>query len=191
MASPGQQNAKPDRRLARGGGVPGHCTWERGPGPRPCTGTPAHPPPAVNRMTDRHGWKQITFPVADPAAGGGTRNTKSMWPPLAAIFLLPQTKLRKGNVFTSVSQEFCPHGGRCTPPGADRQTPSPWADTSLGRHPNPRQTIPPPPKSDGHCSRRYTSYWNAFLFMTYFYRAGGGGGGGKAWPDPLLPPTTS
>ena len=33
-------------------------------------------------------------------------------------------------------------------------TPSPWADTSLGRHP-----------SDSHCSRRYASYWNAFLLI--------------------------
>ena len=67
----------------------------------------------------------------------------------------PQTKLRKGNVFTSVCQELCPQvgGGRCTPPGQtdihhphlgrpSRQTPS-WADThsrqtsSLVRHPPP------------------------------------------------------
>ena len=34
-----------------------------------------------------------------------------------------------------------------------------WADTPLGRH--PRQT--PPTPRDGHCSRRYTFYWNAFL----------------------------
>ena len=69
----------------------------------------------------------------------------------------PQAKLRKGNVFTSMCQEFCPHGGRCTPPG---QTPpgqtlalgrhSPWADTpqadTLRRTPpsrRPRQrTVP-------------------------------------------------
>ena len=43
--------------------------------------------------------------------------------------------LRKGNVFTSVCQEFCPHGGRCTPPG--RHTP---LDTPHGR--SPRQTLP-------------------------------------------------
>ena len=47
-------------------------------------------------------------------------------------------------------------GGRCTSP--------------LGRHP-PGQTSPlgihPPwvdPPRDGHCSGRYASYWNAFLF---------------------------
>ena len=47
----------------------------------------------------------------------------------------PQQYLHKGNVFTSVCQEFCPHGGgRCTPPP--------------GRHPvgqtPPRQTPPSP-----------------------------------------------
>ena len=36
-------------------------------------------------------------------------------------FYRPQTKSRKGNVFTSVCQEFCPQWGRCTP----RQTPPP------------------------------------------------------------------
>ena len=57
---------------------------------------------------------------------------------------------------------------RQTPP---RQTP-PWADTppqwtpALGRHPLVRQ--PPPNHPDGHCSRRYTSFWNAFLFDQIF-----------------------
>ena len=49
----------------------------------------------------------------------------------------PQTKLQKGNVFTSVCQEFCP-------PGWTRQTPT--RQTPLGRHPpgrhTPRQTHP-------------------------------------------------
>ena len=41
--------------------------------------------------------------------------------------------------------------GRQTPPGKTppRQTHTPWAD---------------PPAKDGHCSGRYASYWNAFLF---------------------------
>ena len=45
----------------------------------------------------------------------------------SARYYRPQTKLRKGNVFTSVCQEFCPHGRRSVHP--------PWADTPL-----PRQT---------------------------------------------------
>ena len=66
---------------------------------------------------------------------------------------------------------FCPQEGVYTPfPKADTlpgQTPS-CADT----FPSPRQ-IPPhwadmsPPTltpRGGHCSRRYASYWNAFLF---------------------------
>ena len=51
----------------------------------------------------------------------------------------PQTKLRKGNVFTSVCQEFCPQWG--VPP---RQTPPPCrhplADTPPGRHTPTHQT---------------------------------------------------
>ena len=50
---------------------------------------------------------------------------------------------------------FCSRGGVC-------QTPSPLeqADT-----PQTRQTPPPPAERDGHCSRRYASYWNAFLLI--------------------------
>ena len=46
-----------------------------------------------------------------------------------------------------------------------RQTPHPQADTPLSRHPL-GQTPPGrhPPPSDDHCSGRYASYWNAFLF---------------------------
>ena len=46
----------------------------------------------------------------------------------------------------------------CTLPG---QTPPPGRHThiSLGQ-------IPPPP--DGHCSKWYASYWNAFLFLIQF-----------------------
>ena len=47
------------------------------------------------------------------------------------------------------------HAGQTSP----RQT-TPWTDTHpLGRQP-PGQT----PAADGHCTGRYASYWNAFLF---------------------------
>ena len=76
-------------------------------------------------------------------------------------YLPSQTKLRKGNVFTNVCQEFCPRGEVYTP----------RADPTLGRHTprqthtlHPGQTSPPPTPSDGHCRGRYASYWNAFLF---------------------------
>ena len=55
-------------------------------------------------------------------------------------FYGPQTKSRKGNVFTSVCQEFCPRGKVYTP-WAD----TPQADTPPGQTP-PRQT--PPPQAD-------------------------------------------
>ena len=56
------------------------------------------------------------------------------------------TVVAKGNAFT--------RGGVHIPPG---QTPP-----SLGRHPPHWQT---PAPSDGHCSGRYVSYWNAFMFI--------------------------
>ena len=34
-------------------------------------------------------------------------------------------------------------------------------------HPHPHPP-PPPPKADGYCCRRYTSYWNAFLFRLFW-----------------------
>ena len=59
------------------------------------------------------------------------------------FYYRPKTKLRIGNVFTSVCQEFCPQGrGRCTAPPnkhplAGRHHPPQHADTPLplGRHP--------------------------------------------------------
>ena len=41
------------------------------------------------------------------------------------------------------------------------------------------------PPHDIYCCRRYASYWNAFLFLTYFYRAGGHRRHCTP-PDPLL-----
>ena len=86
----------------------------------------------------------------------------------------PQTKSQKGNVLTSLCQEFCPQGG-------GRGGVHPWADTSqadtshrqkapLGRY-SPGQTpssrhprAGTPSQEDGYCSGRYASYWNVFLF---------------------------
>ena len=53
---------------------------------------------------------------------------------------------------------------RQTPPW-QADTPPSWADTPdplAGRHPLGRHL----PSRDGHCSGRYASYWNAFLFYT-------------------------
>ena len=61
--------------------------------------------------------------------------------------------------------------GGVHPPWAD----TPWADPSPLSRPLPGQTQTPPgqtnpygqtppPQSDAHCSGRYASYWNAFLF---------------------------
>ena len=98
-----------------------------------------------------------------------------------------RNELRKGNVFTSVCQEFCPQCGgmsRRPPPrtrgrhplgrhprtrGRSPQTRGrhpPWADTppTRSRHPpDQRQTPSPHPPAHGYCSGRYASYWNAFL----------------------------
>ena len=61
----------------------------------------------------------------------------------------PQTKLRKGNVFTPVCQSFCSRGGGVCLPSACWDT-----------HPRAGQTSP-----GGQCSGRYASYWNAFLLF--------------------------
>ena len=74
----------------------------------------------------------------------------------------PQQYVWKGNVFTGVCLST---GGEVyTPP---RQTP-PWADVPLGRH---HQVDTP--RRDGHCSRRYASYWNAFLLGSMYGRQAG------------------
>ena len=62
-------------------------------------------------------------------------------------------------MFLHVSVSFCSRGVW--------QTPRPWqADTPTppGRHPRAGRH----PPRDGHCSRRYISYWNAFLLIMVF-----------------------
>ena len=106
---------------------------------------------------------------------------------MKSYYYRPQTKLLKGNVLhLSVSHSvhrgcllqcmlgYMPLGRQPPPPGQTHPTPgrhpprqtSPWTDTPLGRHPLGRHPLldRPLPWADGHCSRRYTSYWNAFLF---------------------------
>ena len=72
------------------------------------------------------------------------------------------------------TRHFLPGQTRQTPP--PRQADTPQVDTPLGRHPQvdtPLRADTPSgqtllwtdtPPADGHCSRRYASYWNAFLF---------------------------
>ena len=81
----------------------------------------------------------------------------------------PQTKLRKGNVFTSVCQQFCPREGSVHPLGRH---------PSLGRHPL-GTSLPPP--SDSHCSRRYKSYWNAFLLEIKLFEGAAGEHFDRTW----------
>ena len=94
----------------------------------------------------------------------------------------PQTKLRKGNVFTPVCKSFWSQGGGVYPSmHGGRHTPwadSPWANTPLqtphlpsacwDTHPHCPvhgwNTCPPP---GGHCCRRYASIWNAFLYKVF------------------------
>ena len=100
---------------------------------------------------------------------------------LYAIFYCPQRScgkvmLSQASVILFRRGEVCiPACTEADTPWADtplgrhpsRQTPS-WADTPPGRHP-PRQTppsqTPPGRPPNGHCSGRYASYWNAFLFV--------------------------
>ena len=59
-------------------------------------------------------------------------------------------------------QEFCPQGGVYTP----RQTP-PDKHHPGQTHPSP-QADTPSPAPRHHCSARYASYWNVFLFCNEF-----------------------
>ena len=59
-------------------------------------------------------------------------------------FLLPSTKLRQGNIFTGFCHSV--HRGRGHV----------WRGSMRARR-------------DGHCSGRYASYWNAFLFLRFFF----------------------
>ena len=105
---------------------------------------------------------------------------------ILVLFLLATTKLGQGNIFTSVCQEFCTHGGSASvhagmhppsrhPPGADTPRPDttnpPGADTTPWEQTPPPGPEPPPgtdpPGADTSIrstSGRYASYWNAFLF---------------------------
>ena len=51
--------------------------------------------------------------------------------------------------------------GRCTYPLPPARQMPPGQTPPLGRHPPPWADTP---RSDGHCSGRYASYWNAFLY---------------------------
>ena len=73
--------------------------------------------------------------------------------PTVYAYYRPQTKLRKGNVFTPVCQLFCSQWGGSAPVHAGTHHPP------LGRH---------PPTADGYCCGRYASYWNAFLVLNNF-----------------------
>ena len=100
--------------------------------------------------------------------------------------------MRQGNVFTGV-WDSVHRGGVCLsacwdthPPGRyiplgryppSRYTPSAQAGTPCrqvhppGRH-TPRQVHPRRqlhPHHDGHCSRRYASYWNAYLYFIILF----------------------
>ena len=79
------------------------------------------------------------------------------------------TKLRQGNIFTSVCHSVHGGGGRSAPlhagiyPTGPKQTFPPGPKTDP---PGPKE-IPPGPKADTPGARsmsgRYASYWNAFL----------------------------
>ena len=89
-----------------------------------------------------------------------------------------QTKLRKGNVFTSVGQKFCPRGGGIVAGGAYvAEAYMVGGCVAGGMHGGgmpgrggacvARGTYGSGGmrgRRDGHCSRWYASCWNTFLF---------------------------
>ena len=77
-------------------------------------------------------------------------------------YVISISALRKGNVFTSVCQEFCPLGGAvCMATGVHGRgvcmaEGCVWQGGVGSRR-------------YGHCSGQYASYWNAFLFLGYVF----------------------
>ena len=105
-----------------------------------CLHYSGHIVPLTWSVTTSH-WR--TFRVQPQLVKAKNTRTKTIVCTLSRISLITVRKrsLWKGNVFTSMCQEFCPQGGEVY--------------TLLGRH---------PPPADGYGSRRYASYWNAFSF---------------------------
>ena len=88
------------------------------------------------------------------------------------------------NIFTGICQSFYSQGGggclpqgmlgytlrQVHPPGRVHPLAGTWqvhppGSTPPGKHTPPRSTTP-----DSHCSRRYASYWNAFLLSWSFWQ---------------------
>ena len=102
-----------------------------------------------------HGEKRLAEELRQWVTGIPTEQSKLS--SCLYYFHPPQTKLRKGNLFTSVCQEFCPRGVSTKhplgkhPPWADIPPGrNPWADMPRCRH-TPRQT-PPGQKPPGQTS---------------------------------------
>ena len=94
---------------------------------------------------------------------GGTRNMKSMRPPLEAIFITVRNVVAARLCFHR-RLSFCSRGGGCIPACTGADTPCPQTDTPGTQT---GQTPPPP--------------WNAFLSWLIFSWPGGGGGM-PPWP---------
>ena len=92
---------------------------------------------------------------------------------LSRFHYRPQTKLRKGNVFTPVCQSFCSRGGgisACTgqtPPRADTPAPGQTPPTPPGRHPPGRQP-PAATTADGTHSTGMHSCSYYFIYSLIF-----------------------
>ena len=145
------------KQIVRGEPVSGATrpSWPQSPRQRPASPSSATPPcspmtasprsprrPIINKASIKQlSYKQVSECVYECVHAGHVN-----------VFLPSATELWQGNIFTSVCQEFCPQRGVGL--GAC------W-DTL------PRTDTPPPP-TDGYCSGRYASYWNAFLYWKDF-----------------------
>ena len=98
--------------------------------------------------------KEIAVTVPEsPAFALRSRVRPQRKPSLPQVKFLPSaTKLRRLCFYRRLSV----HGGG----GVCLSTC--WDTTPPSRHPPQEQT---PPRRDGHCYRRYASYWNAFLWI--------------------------
>ena len=114
------------------------------------------PTPDTRHKTHTSPYQKWYLPRPVLTSSGGHRNMYA-WKPGS---MLPSATVILSTGGMSASGSGGGPFGQTTPLPPQADNPS-WAGTPPGRD-------TPAPAPDGHCSRRYASYWNAFLFFSVF-----------------------